>query len=278
MKLTELLEQDKDTLLRALYGAASAERASETIERELERMLFAFNDDSPSERARESAANMVGTLRSALPLLCCVGDVKVREHREAGKGVRIGTLPLLLLILGTAACLAAAGFMLYKALPPLLAALPVAGGLLLAFSGARMGKEKTKPEYQTEVSTDWEKVYRTLHTAALVMDQALEESTAAERWAQRRREGEAPALTDAECELMAGLLEAAYSGDGEFALEKLDAVRHYLREKGVEIVEYTADRAQYFDRMPGTQAATLCPALLQGGQVLRRGMATVPER
>ena len=278
MKLTELLEQDKDTLLRALHGAPGAERAVETVERELERMLFAFNDDAPSERTRENAANMVGTLRSALPLLCCVGDVKVREHREAGKGVRIGTLPLLLLILGAAACLAAAGFMLYEALPPLLAVLPVAGGLLLAFSGARMGKDKKAPEYRTEVTTDWEKVYRTLHTAALVMDQALEEAAAAERWAQRRRDGETPALTDAECELMAGLLEAAYSGDGEFALERLGAVRNYLREKGVEIAEYNADRAQYFDRMPGAKTATLCPALLQGGQVLRRGMATVPER
>ena len=278
MKLTELLEQDRETLLRSLHGAPGAERATEVIERELERMLFAFNDAAPSPRARESAANMMGTLRSALPLLCCVGDVRVLEHREGGKDVRIAPLPLLLLILGCAACLAAAGFMLYEALPPLLAALPLAGGLLLAFAGARMGKRKTNAEYQTEITTDWEKVYRTLHTAALVMDQALEESEAAERWEARRRDGETPALTKAECELMAGLLEAAYSGDGEFALEKLGAVRNYLRDKGVEIVECDAEHAQYFDRMPGTKAETLCPALLQGAQVLRRGVATVPER
>lgn len=278
MKLTELLEQDKETLLRSLHGAAGVERASEVIERELERMLFAFNDAAPTPRVRESAANMVGTLRSALPLLSCVGEVKVHAHRQAEKGVRIGTLPLLLLILGCAACLAASGFILYEALPPLLAALPLLGGVLLAFAAARMGKEKSAPEYRTEVTTDWEKVYRTLHTAALVMDQALEEAAAAERWAQRRRDGEAPALTEAECELLAGLLEAECSADGEFALEKLGAVRRYLREKGVEAVDYDADHAQYFDRMPGVKAATLCPALLQGAQVLRRGVATVPER
>ena len=70
------------------------------------------------------------------------------------------------------------------------------------------------------------------------MDQSLEESAASERWEARRREGDAPILGEAETELMAGLLEAERSGDGEYALERLGAVRHYLRERGVETVDF----------------------------------------
>ena len=277
MKLTELLEEDKETLLRALRGAGSPARATEAIERELERMLFAFNDAAPSARARESAAAMVGTLRAALPLMTCGGEVKVWEHKTSEKGVRLGALALVLLLLGAGCCLAAAALMLYHDMPPLLCVLPLAGGALLIFTGLRLAKDRGGvTEQKTEVLTDWDKVYRTLHTAALVMDQALEEAEAAERWEARRRDAVAPALTEAEAELMAGLLEAAYSGDGEFALEKLDAVRHYLRGKGIEVVDYSADTARHFDCMPGAKTATLCPALLQGGEALRRGTATVP--
>ena len=110
------------------------------------------------------------------------------------------------------------------------------------------------------------------------MDQTLEEAASAERWEQRRVSADQPALSPEETELMAALLEAAYSGDGEFALDTLQKVRHYLSAKGVEAVDCTQDTAPYFDRMPGNRSATLCPALLQGGTVLRRGMATVPER
>ena len=62
------------------------------------------------------------------------------------------------------------------------------------------------------------------------------------------------------------------------AVEKAAAVRHYLRDKGVEAVDFDDAHAQYFDCMPGAKRETVCPALLAGGQVLRRGMATVPER
>ncbi len=280
MKLAEILEQDRETLLRSLQGAPDRARALEAAERELERMLFAFNDAAPSPRARENAAAMVGAVRAALPLMDCAGEVKVWEHRAADKGLRITPLSLVFLILGCAACLAAAGLMLYHDMPPLLALLPLAGGLLLAFAGVRIHKDKTGAvtERRSEVTTDWEKVYRTIHTAALVMDQSLEEAAASERWEARRREGDAPALSEAETELMAGLLEAEGSGDGEYALERLGAVRHYLRERGVETVDFDDKNARYFDCMPGTQRATLCPALLCDGKVLRRGMATVPER
>ena len=279
LKLTELLEEEKDNLLRAVRGANTADAAREAMERTLERMLFAFNDASPSQQLRESAAAMIGALRAALPLLQCAGEPKIYEtHRS--KGIVLSPLPLALLILGCALCVAAGGLMLYHDLPPLTALLPVLGGVLLAAAGVlmRRGRGHAAPERKVEVPTDWDRVWRTLHTAAMVMDQTLEDAAAAERWARRRQAETDPALSAAEAELMAELLEALYGGDGEYALEKLGAVRRYLKDKGVETVDFDEEHARMFDRMPGAETATLRPALMQGGILLRRGLATVPER
>ena len=279
MKLTELLEADRETLLRTLRGARSPEEARDALERELERLLFAYHDAAPSDRARETAAAMIGALKSALPLLECRGEVKIWEHRPARRGMHLGAAALVLLIVGCVLCLGAAALMLYHAMPAWSAALPPLGGLALALAGAKCARDgRSVPERRAEAVTDWERVYRTVHTAALVMDQTLEEQAAAERWESRRRSAETPALSSAEAELLAALLEAYYSGDGAYALDALGAVRHYLRAKGVETVDYAADSARYFDCMPGERSATLCPALLQSGQLLRRGTATVPER
>ena len=223
---------------------------------------------------------MVGALRAALGLLGCIGEVKVWEERGGREGgVRLGTLTLVLLLAGCALCVAAAGLMLYHAMPPLLILLPLLGGALTALAASRLSRERsTRTERKTEAVTDWDKVYRTIHTAALVMDQSLEETAAAERWEARRQSAEHPALSDAETELMAGLLEGLYSADGDYALEKLGALRRYLRDKGVELVEFDEQHAALFDKMPGAERATLRPALTQGGRVLLRGTATVPER
>ncbi len=273
MKLTELLEEDKDTLLHAVRSAQSPDDARAAVERTLERLLFAFNDATPSERAREAAAAMVGVLRAALGLLESKGEPKLYERRS--KGVTMPPLALALLVLGCAMSFAAGGLMLYFGLPAWTALLPVAGMLLVGAAGHPARKASANTERTIEVPTDWEKVWRTLHTAALVMDQTLDDAASAERWEARRKAAEAPALTDAETALACALLEGLYGGDGDYALEKLGAVRIWLRAKGVETVEYDGAHAQLFDRMPGAETATLRPALMQDGTLLHRGLATV---
>ena len=276
MKLTELLEEEKDAMLRAASGAGTKDDARAAVERTLERMLFAFNDASPSQKAREQAAAMVGALRAALPLMDSAGEPKIYETR-GDKGAALPPLALALLILGCAACLAACGLMLYHDIPWPAALLPVYGMLFIGAAGhpARMAAAKT--QRTVEVPTDWDKVWRTLHTAALVMDQTLDDAASEERWTQRRRAETNPVLTAAETELVTALLEGLYGGDGEYAIEKLAAVRQYLKEKGVETVDYDGQHAQMFDRMPGAETATLRPALIQSGTLLCRGLATVPD-
>lgn len=276
MKLTELLEQDREKLMRALSAAQTHDEAKASVERTLERMLFAFNDEARTQRQRTLAAAMVAAVKASLGLLDCVGEPKLWETKRPR--ARLGLPALAALLLGCVLCLGTGGWMLFDGRQPLAALLPVIGGALLVFAGAGIAKARGgAPERKIEVPTDWDRVWRTLHAAALVMDQALEDAASEERWEARRAAAEAPALSEAEAELTDALLEGLYGGDGEYALEKLAAVRRYLKEKGVDIVEFDDAHAQLFDRMPGAETATLRPALTQGGTVLRRGLATVPE-
>ncbi len=276
MKLTELLEQDREKLMRALSAAQTRDEAKASVERTLERMLFAFNDEARTQRQRMLAAAMVAAVKASLGLLDCVGEPKLWETKRPR--ARLGLPALAALLLGCVLCLGTGGWMLFDGRQPLAALLPVLGGALLVFAGAGIAKARGgAPERKIEVPTDWDRVWRTLHAAALVMDQALEDAASEERWEARRAAAEAPALSEAEAELTDALLEGLYGGDGEYALEKLAAVRRYLKEKGVDVVEYDEQHAQMFDRMPGVGTDTLRPALTQGGTLLRRGLATVPE-
>ena len=273
MKLTELLEQDKEQLLRAMRAAPTRAEAIAAMERTLDRMLFAYNDAAATQRERERAAAMLASVRAALPLIDCAGEPKVWETKRPP--ARLSPAALTALIAGVILCLGTGVWMLWSGKPPLSALLPVVGGALLAFAGASIVRGRVgATERKLEVPTDWDKAYRTLHAAALVMDQALEDAASEERWEARRTAGEAPALSDDETALMSELLEGLYGGDGEVALEKLGAVRHYLRQRGVETVEYDAQHADWFDRMPGAETVTLRPALTSGGTLLRRGLAT----
>ena len=82
-----------------------------------------------------------------------------------------------------------------------------------------------------------------------------------------------PAMTP-EIELFSDLIAASYSGDPEYALEKLDEIKYYLHRQQIEVVDYSEKTAQYFDLMPGTNAGTIRPALVADGALLKKGLAS----
>ena len=70
------------------------------------------------------------------------------------------------------------------------------------------------------------------------------------------------------------LLEGLYSESGEYALRQLKKLRPYLRRRGVEVTDYDAGNAVYFDILPTkNEDRTLRPALLAGDKLLLAGRA-----
>lgn len=290
MKMTDLLEKNRDSLLTQLAAAGTADKAVRVLENETDMLLIKYNEQCGSDRERESAAYMMQAVRLSLPLLDSNGKVKVWERgqspdRDEGS-FRISFL--VLLILGIALCVFGFGPLLTDALAAaeegsrdeiiLRGGAALAGLISLYFSGYlyRRPKSGGSKEHHVEIKIDADKVYRNFRTAILSVDQSLEEIGSAERWKAREKAGtiEGRTISSSELDLFSDLLAASYSGDPEYALEKIEQIKYFLHKQQIEVVDYSKENEKYFDLMPGVRAATIRPALVAQGGLLRKGLAS----
>ena len=291
MKMTDLLEKDKDKLLTELSAAGTAEKAVKVLENEIDKLLLKHNEHCESDRERESAAYMMQAVRLSLPLIDSTGTIKVWERGGRLEGDDSGSFKvsfLVLLILGIALCVFGFGPLMMEAYTGvaenardqvlLHGGATVVGLISLYFSGYMYSrpKKRGKAEYQVDIRIDSERIYRSFRTALLSVDQAIEEIRASERWKEREKAGsiDGRAVTPSELELFSDLLAAAYSGDAEYALEKIEQIEFFLHRQQIEVVDYSKETEKYFDLMPGSKAATIRPALVAQGGLLKKGLAS----
>ena len=261
--MTDLLEKDKDKLLTELSAAATAEKAIHVLENEMDR----------------------GVARCA----------KIEEMLESGQKSDVDTGGsfkvsfLVLLIIGLALCVFGFGPLMMDAYIAaadnardqviLHGGATVVGLIALYFSGymySRPKKVSGKKEYQVDIRVDADRVYRSFRTVILSVDQSLEEIRAAERWRAREKAGsiDGRTVTQSELDLFSDLLAAAYSGDPEYALEKVEQIKYFLHRQQIEVLDYSKENEKYFDLMPGTKAATIRPAMVAQGGLLKKGLAS----
>ena len=292
MKMTDLLDKDKSTLITELANAATAEKAIKVLENETDKLLLRHNEQCGSELVRDAAAYMMQAVRLSLQLIESTGQTKVWEHEErdrtAKKGSAVTVPAAILIILGICLCI-------YGMLPHILTVMAgtdtasrndlfinlgaVFGGLLAGILGGVLVHKPTvrkKKEQHVEVHVDPDRLYRYYRTAILSVDQSLDEVGAKERWDKREQAGniDGRAATTPEIDLFADLMAASYSGDPEFALEKIDEIKYYLHKQQIETVDYSEATKQYFDLMPGIKSGTIRPALVADGKVLKKGLAS----
>ena len=292
MKMTDLLEKDKDKLLTELSAAASAEKAIHVLENEIDKLLLKHNEQCETDRERESAAYMMQAVRLSLPMMDSNGKIKVwesgqRNEEDTGGSFKVSFL--VLLIIGLALCVFGFGPLMMDAYTAAAAnardqvilhgGATIAGLIALYFSGymySRPKKVSGKKEYQVDIRIDADRIYRNFRTAILSVDQSLEEIRAAERWKAREKAGsiEGRTVSQSELDLFSDLLAAAYSGDPEYALEKVEQIKYFLHRQQIEVLDYSKENAKYFDLMPGSKAATIRPAMVAQGGLLKKGLAS----
>lgn len=289
--MTDLLEKDKDKLLTELSAAASAEKAIHVLENEIDRLLLKHNEYCESDRERESAAYIMQAVRLSLPLIDSNGKIKVWEsgrRDEEDTGGSFKPSFLILLILGIALCVFGFGPLMMDAYLAaaeksrdqviLHGGATLVGLVSLYFSGYLYSrpKKKGKKEYQVDIRIDADRIYRNFRTAMLSVDQSIEEIRAMERWNAREKAGsiDGRTVSQSELDLFSDLLAAAYSGDPEFALEKIEQIKYFLHKQQIEVVDYSKENEKYFDLMPGSRAATIRPALVVQGGLLKKGLAS----
>ena len=292
MKMTDLLEKDKENILTGIAQGGTAAKAVTILENETDKLLLKFNDQCESDREREAAAHMMQAVRLSVPMIDSAGKTKVWERgsddsakKEKGKV----SIPFVLLTIASVLLVA------YGLVPLVVASLInageqyrtqlivrccfVIGGMIMGFFAGAMQRKKEKQaakEHQVEIRPDADKIFRNYRAAIYSVDQSLEEISAAERWSKREKAGEIDGrkATTPEIELFSDLMAASYSGDPEYALEKIEEIKYYLHRQQIEVVDYSEATAQYFDLMPGNRAGTIRPALVADGQILKKGLAS----
>ena len=292
MKLTDILEKDKDKLLTELSAAGTAEKAVHVLENEIDKLLLKHNEHCETDRERESAAYMMQAVRLSLPLMDSNGKIKVWESGQKTEEDTGGSFKLsflILLLAGLALCVFGFGQLIFEAYIGaeetardqvlLHGGASVVGLIALYFSGymySRPKKISGKKEYQVDIRIDADRVFRSFRTAILSVDQSLEEICAAERWSAREKAGsiDGRAVSQSELDLFSELLAAAYSGDPEYALEKIEQIKYFLHRQQIEVVDYTKENEKYFDLMPGSKASTIRPAMVAQGGLLKKGLAS----
>lgn len=288
--MTDLLEKDRDNLITELAAAGTADKAVRVLENEMDKLLLKHNEQCDSDRERESAAYMMQAVRLSLPLIDSNGDIKVWERggKPVDEGGSFKISFLVLFLLGMALCVFGFGPMFFDSYVAaaenarndviLHGGATLVGLVCLYFAGYVYSRPKAagKREHQVEIRIDADKIYRNFRTAILSIDQSLEEIGAAERWSKREQAGsiDGRTVTSSELDLFSDLLAAAYSRDPEYALEKIEQIKYFLHKQQIEVVDYNSETAKYFDLMPGAKAATIRPALVAQGGLLRKGLAS----
>ena len=296
MAMIDYLEKDKDKLIAGLEEAKTPEKAGRILEEELDRLLVRYNEQCASERGRESSAYMLQTARAAVPMIGTSGEPKVWEYSE-GSGKKAAAVkppvPLksrILLIAGIICAVISVVLPMGVSALIHIAALPASIAFLVCsllamygagiFHNAQAKIPETQKRQMVEVPVDAGKIYHVLRAVVLSVDQTLNDIRLSEEWDKTHGTagalpGQAGEPDPSEMALLSDLLEAAYSGDGEFALEKLSGIRYYLYKKQIELVDYSKDTAGMFDIMPAKgSSSTLRPALVYQGRLLRKGVAT----
>lgn len=290
IKLLSLLEEDKELLLENLIKDRRPEAAQTALETEINRILYRFCEACPDEALNSRAQAILATLKGAVPLLGTVDDVEEWQRSTAAqqeKEKKLRPLALVLAVVGLGLVLAAVlvlmkqgegGLTLPLLAPPLLGAVCLfLGGLWLIRGKKRKAADEIKREFHVNPAA----IYRALQGVLMAADKDLKEAAELARLEKQREESAASALSTDETELFAGLLEAAYArrgaSDGADAEEIIANIRYYLYKRNVETLDYSGEKAAWFECLPARRSGTIRPALVSGGRLLKKGLASAKE-
>ncbi len=285
MTLFECYGEYRPTLLAKLKAATSTVAAQQTLCEGMDMVQYRYAQEPIKDGERELLASMMSAVKTSFPLLECASEAKVwQEAGNAGGKKRRSKKPLAvaIFVLALAACTLTALVFLsqnqsvtLEGLSPYLYACAVCAAAFTAAGGLFMYKTAASEaaRQSIEISINPDDVVRRLTAVILQMDKNLASAKANE--AKRAAAGPAGPLSADELELVSSLLEARYSQNGEFALEALDDLDEWLERRGLTLCEYDDKHEELFELLPSEQETmTLRPAILYGGVLVKRGLAT----
>ncbi len=261
----------EEDLLERLAQAQDMERAISACAMALEQTACELAQDEQDELARQRQQAVMALARRAPGLLRAAtargelvlsGEAKARPqgglrgYARAAGAFLLAALAVYEIIDGQM------GFALVQ----------LAGGVLLLFGGGR--EAGAGMQARGVAGVDAAALVRALRALCEAADVCVDDLGLLDRQAGLWHAGGAP--DEAMLDVMGALMEAKASGREDFVLRSLDQAQQYLRMQGIDVVEYDAAHAQWFDILPTMgEARTIRPAMVREGKVLRRGVAAL---
>ena len=289
LTLTALLDEDREMVLANLKGDTALSAAQLTLEKAIDRLMYRYAEVCDDPALRESAQHILQAVKNTLPVMDAVGEARTwnRQAKSAKTGLNFGPLAIASLLAGVVLVLASVlgvliGGRFRGPLAFLQALLPAALGCAALYwagvQSARPGK-RGKPQEEavrTEFLVDGEKAWHCLRGAVLQTDGQLariRESNAL----RAQKAGEimnAGKLDPKALELFSELLETAYAAGDEGSRESASAIRFYLHNAGIDVVDYAPGQESWFEFLPATRPGTMRPALASDGKLIKKGLAS----
>ena len=273
VSMSSLLQAEEDKLRTELQADSvidqNRKQSVDRLTAALDRILLRYNAANTGDRSRQAIADCEAAgVRDMLGLLLAGTARKEITKRRLRAGAVISLL--LAVICGLVSALLIRDYFL-------VGCIMIAAAAIFAFASGRLWYGEREVRVHAEL--DPEIIWRTLRKTAETMDRKTEEFLAQqEAWLQDTAPAAAHAdraLSSDELKLLSDLLEALYGNNGEFALRQLKRVQPWLRQHGVETVDYSPETREYFELLPTRRDSfTQKPALLSGDTLLVPGKAT----
>ena len=266
-----LAEEDKiRTELRADSAIDQNRRQSvDRLNGVLDAVLLRYSAANANDPKRQAVADcQAAAVRDMLGLLLAGTARKEIEKRRFRVG---GVICLLLAVI----CGLISALLIRDYYLP--GCILMGAAVLFGFLAGRLWYGEREVRIHAELDADV--VWKTLKKAMETMDRKSEEYLAQEEtWLREQKDTSSPASASRDPEtlrLLGDLLEALYADNGDYAIRQLKKLLPWLRQQGIEAVDYSPETADLFELLPTKRSsATQRPALVSGETLLLAGRAT----
>ena len=266
-----LAEEDKiRTELKADSAIDQNRRQSvDRLNEVLDSVLLRYSAANAGDRKRQAVADcQAAAVRDMLGLLLAGTARKEIEKRRFRVG---GVICLLLAVI----CGLISALLIRDYYLP--GCILMGAAVLFGFLAGRLwyGEREVRVHAELDADVVWKTLKKTMET----MDRKSEEYLAQEEtWLREQKDASSPASASRDPEtlrLLGDLLEALYAGNGDYALRQLKKLLPWLRQQGIEAVDYSPETADLFELLPTKRSSsTQRPALVSGEMLLLAGRAT----
>ena len=249
----------------------SVSRLKET----LAQVLLRYNAANSGNQTRQAIAD---SMTAAIQDACGFLLASTAEKEISKRPLRAGAI---ISLLCSIICCLSSLLLFGQKLSFLFGCILMVLAIFLAFLSGRLwyGEREVKVRTGLDDDTVWKTLRKTSATMDRKIDRLCELEDARIQEARNSAGETRQKISAEELNLLGDLLEGLYSENGEFSLRQLRKIKPYLQRQGIELEDYAANNADFFEILPSKKgAATLRPALLEGETLLLAGKATELER